>query len=169
MPNKFPMPCQFDAGHGTFPNPPKLSDHYREMHSHEWTPKPKRATPPPPPVKVHKRVVCAACSVEVGLNNLRRHVRAAHPDITERPFDELIRQPKAKAPVPAVASRNAIEVAKPELEAPTTLDIDDADGIVTFVLEQLAGPVGVIPVEHFAAIFLWREQTAAFLRAVTKH
>ena len=52
----------------------------------------------------------------------------------------------------------------PDLPA---LGVEDLDGIVLAVVDQLADRGGVIPVRHLPAVFAWRDATATFLRAVT--
>jgi hypothetical protein len=113
-----------------------------------------------------RRVICVACpdgARPPSRKNIRAHYKAHHPakvnGETVKMFREIPAAGAALVPVPATRP------APPDLPP---LGVEDVDGIVLGVVDQLAGPAGMLPVAHLPALLLWREATAAFLRAVTR-
>lgn len=161
--------CRYDASHGTFVTPVKLSQHYRAEHADVWTPN-------PPNLRQYR---CRLCG---GLyRNPTSHVHQKHREhsgggpvvgrIMERIEDsadapagrrELDRLAKSSP-----AALNGVDVFHEPASAnhvgPWTVD-----DIVLPVVEQLAAPRGMIPVGYLAAIFAWRDATAAMLSTVTR-
>ena len=159
------MPCKFDPEHGTFATPPKLAQHYREVHGDVWQPKPPNT----------RRYRCAICGGVY--RNPGSHVDQRHPDNATRPVvgRVMLRIDDGDEGVGGVGRpANGVDVLE------TLHDIEEArtkvprhvgpwevDDIVLPVVEQLAAPRGLIPVAHLAAILAWRDATAVMLSAVT--
>lgn len=113
-----------------------------------------------------RRVRCLVCDRSVTKNNLRAHYatnhggKRAHVPLVDL-FDEL---PGTEvAPVRGVEAPPSAPPVAAELPP---LGPEDLDGIVLAVVESLAVPSGLLPVAHLAAVFEWRDATAAFLRSV---
>jgi hypothetical protein len=65
--------------------------------------------------------------------------------------------------------RQSVDVVPHEPDtAPRHVGPWTVDDIVLPVVEQLAKPSGKVPVAALAALFVWRDQTAAMLRDVTR-
>lgn len=114
----------------------------------------------------NRRVVCRHCHALTTRNNIRAHyARKDHPDIPATESTLALYDEVGGALVPVASS--AVAKAEPPTALPP-LGIDDLDGLVLGVVDQLADASGSIPVAHLAAVFAWREATAVFLRAVTQ-
>ena len=147
------MRCRFDGGHGTFSNAVVLRRHYDEVHADEYAPSEHNA-------RANRRVTCTLCGIEVAYKSLRGHVRGQHgARAAGRPMREMF---EAAGALPARTSTPARATRSSSTELPPL----HADDIVQTVVEQLAEPGGLLPVVHLAAVFAWRDATAAFLAAV---
>lgn len=157
--------CKFNASHGTFVTPVKLSEHYRAEHADVWVGN-------PPNVRQYR---CRLCGGEY--RNPSTHVRQIHPDqLANRPYvgrvvdriEDSTTQPQGRRALDRAARVNGVDVVhEPANAAPRHVGPWTVDDIVLPVVEQLAQPRGLVPVDVLAAIFVWRDATAAMLTAVT--
>jgi len=149
--------CKFDPTHGVFPTPVMLRQHYDAEHADVYNPHEWRSTR-------DYEYACRLCPAVV--RNPSAHIRNAHPDATEKPWtvNYFDRVGGGSTPQP----RQAVDVVNHESDtAPRHVGPWSVDDIVLPVVEQLAKPSGKVPVSALAALFVWRDQTAAMLREVT--
>lgn len=154
--------CKYDPDHGIFRTPVKLSQHYAAVHADVWTPKPKN----------ERRYRCSICGGV--FRNPSSHVQQRHP-AEPRPYvgrvmlrvddgsDGIGGAGRPKNGVDVIEQLHAIE-SQGRVVHHGPWHVDD---IVLPVVEQLALPKGLVPVDHLGAIFAWRDATAIMLSAVT--
>jgi hypothetical protein len=156
--NGWPRPCKFDESHGLFAGTRPLSEHYAALHPEH--------VPDPSKIAARRRVVCTQCGSEIARSSVRKHFAMTHPRVSID-ITAMFREMPAPRRVPAVVSARPAPVPPPAPE-PVVLPPLDADDIVLTVVDQLAEPSGLLPVAHLAAVFAWRDSTAAFIRAVQR-
>jgi len=129
-----------------------------------------------------RRVICGECERTVTLNNSADHVRRWHPNRLGTPRRDIFREldgsplgptgskpkPKRKPKPTTVGTALAALPASPTSTELPPLDVEDVDQIVLGLVDQLAGPAAMFPVEHLPALLAWRTATETFLRSVTR-
>ena len=116
-----------------------------------------------PRTRSQRYVRCRTCGKDITLNNFSTHVKALHPALVGQPRPTLYDEVDGVAP--AVVSRALALPAVAPAHLPP-LGLDDVDGIVLGVVQQLAEPSGLLPVEVLPAVFAWRSATASFLATI---
>jgi hypothetical protein len=154
--SQYPMHCRYDVKHGEFSNGLVLRRHYDEAH------------PEYQPAEVIKGA-CSRCGVRLRRTSWSTHVRVLHPRDSAARFVEesLLVGSTVNGAVVVSAAPPAPKPAKqvpPPEPVPVFREVDD---IVMPVIELMAQPGNVVPVAHLAALFAWRDATAAMLAAVT--
>jgi len=85
-------------------------------------------------------------------------------------FDRVDDDSAGSRSVDVIRQLHAIEANRAQVEQPAPIPRHvgpwEVDDIVLPVVAQLAQPKGVVPVDLLAAIFVWRDATAAMLTAV---
>lgn len=157
------IPCKYDASHGTFRTPVKLSQHYVAEHADVWTVRARNL----------RRYRCELCGHI--FRNPSSHIQQAHPEHThDRPYvgrwvTRVEDGPDAGGSRAGqqvdVLTRHAVRHTRPTPVDHGPWEVDD---VVLPVVKQLAAPSGLIPVDHLAAILAWRDATAVMLSAVTR-
>lgn len=117
-----------------------------------------------------RRVQCLFCSTTPTLNNFMAHLKTVHPDqyvpgAPRRSYLVELEAPRSFAVVvPTPAPEPPVQQPLPEVTLDHGMTVDD---IVVPAIMTLAMPGNVVPVAHLGALFLWRDQTAAMLAAIS--
>jgi len=83
-------------------------------------------------------------------------------------MDELCTDDGPGRPATLGRPTAALAVVPPVPAELPPLGVDDVDQIVLGLVDQLAGPAAMFPVEHLPALLAWRTATETFLRSVTR-
>jgi hypothetical protein len=146
------MHCRFHAGHGTFANAVVLRQHYDRQHAHEYQ-----------PGKVAERGSCSKCGQELQRQSIYSHRKQRHSGDKSAVFVPASAERIQRVPVPVVVDRRSDGHTASD---PQPMWEPSADDVVLPVIELLAQPGSMVPVAHLAALFTWRDATAAMLKAV---
>jgi len=111
---------------------------------------------------------CLLCGATFAVTGVSHHFARWHPGTGQKvgrnyryvDDDAVPAQTPARVDTAGVLDR----VAHPQHDPRLPWSVDD---IVLPTIEAMAHPGGMIPVAHLAAIFVWREATAAMLAAVS--
>lgn len=124
----------------------------------------------PPPRSGDKRSSkqgwCTVCCAQVARKNIARHVIDTH-DVALQ-WGEGIKYWVEERPKIGVA----VLATSPPADSPLSAEPDPlpqltVDEVVLPLIEVMALPNGMVPVTAMAALFLWRDQTAVMLNAVS--
>lgn len=110
-----------------------------------------------------KRQRCDLCGIEMRRDSMSKHFRNKHAGMTAR--GNVTTLDSSMSTHPSTLVRVEQQSSRDDVHLDSGFGVDD---IVMPVIEQLASPLGLVPVAALGALFVWRDQTAAMLRAVTR-